>query len=107
MKQKFSSMKITPLKFQSILEEFSDIDDAESDSDIDSEVSESNYEIQHDVSAGDVQIGHENDGVASAVPSDTRASQTLPTGTTAWCTDTTPPQHLFPLSQGKAEINYY
>ena len=68
VKQKFSSMKITPSKTQSILEKFSDIDDAESDSDIDSEVSESDDEIQHDVSAGDVQIGHENDGVTSAVP---------------------------------------
>ena len=90
-KQKFSSMKITLSKFQSILEESSDIDNSESDSDIDSEVSESDDEIQHDVSAGDVQIGHENYGVASAVPSDTHASQTLPTGTTAWCTNNTPP----------------
>ena len=53
VQQKFSSMKVTPSKFQNILDEFSDLDDPESDSDIDSELSESD-EVQHDVSAGDV-----------------------------------------------------
>ena len=77
VQQKFSSMKVTPSKFQNILDEFSDLDDPVSDSDIDSELSESDDEVKHDVGAGDVEIGDENDGVASDVPSDPRASKKL------------------------------